>query len=90
MSWYEPKPHAIEAKKLGLFNTDEIEDFIGGDAGRCPNDHPSCLIFATKKGALHVRLGQYVVKHEDGFLETEDETLFNRKYGLIRKDPHGD
>lgn len=90
MSWYETNTQQVQAKQLNLLNAGEIEEFIGGDAGRCPNEHHGCLIFATKDGALHVRLSNYVVKDKKGRLKTEDQRIFREQYHLVRKDPYGD
>lgn len=57
----------VRSMVLSLFNAEAVELFVGGDSGNCSNaDHKSCLIFATPNGALHAKIGDRIVKGDDG------------------------
>jgi phage terminase large subunit-like protein len=86
VSWYQPKHFLVEAEQLTLFNTDKIERMVGGDGGRCPNDHAGCLVFATKQGARHVLLGQYVIVVAGKYVQIEDKHVFELRYEVAYDD----
>jgi hypothetical protein len=90
VSWYLPRSDVVEAKQLRVDNCEEIEVFVGANAGHCNQIHQGCLSFETAVSPLHVCINQYVIKHEIGALEVMDAETFTQQYTVIQRDPYGD
>lgn len=59
---YRKKPVVIEAIELTPLNIADVEAFVGGDVGNTPGG----LVIATLEGAMHVSVGDYVIRGVQG------------------------
>ncbi|QIG58716.1 MazG-like nucleotide pyrophosphohydrolase [Gordonia phage DatBoi] len=60
---YRKKPAVIEAIQLGIFNTEAVEEFVGGDLG---THSDGGLVIATLEGAMRASIGDYIIKGVQG------------------------
>lgn len=77
---FRKKPDEFEAIRANPLNIEEIEEFVGGDAGHIPGRG---LVVATLDGALHFNLGDWVVRNPHGkFFRCTHEVL-NAEYERV-------
>lgn len=89
MSQYRKKPVVIEAMQLTVFNVDEVEEFVGGDAGMC-RAHPdpqACLVIATLEGAMHASPGDWIIRGVQGEFYPCKPDVFEQSYEPVEPTP---
>jgi len=75
MKKYLAKQKEIEAIQLTLLNTSQIEAFVGGDGGFFDFE----MVFATKEGALHASIGDWIIKSQGKFYSCKPD-IFEMAY----------
>ena len=73
---YRKKPVVIEAIQLGLLNLADVEAFVGGDAGNTSEG----LVIATLEGAMHVSLGDWIIRGVQGEFYPCKPDIFEATY----------
>ncbi|QGH79719.1 hypothetical protein SEA_ANON_48 [Gordonia phage Anon] len=74
---YRKKPVEIEAIQLGIFNTEAVEEFVGGDLGRHPEGG---LVIATLEGPMRASLHDYIIKGVAGEFYPCKPDIFHQTY----------
>lgn len=74
---YRKKPVVIEALQLGLYNHDDVENFVGGDLGNHPEGG---LVIATLEGAMRASIGDYIIKGVQGEFYPCKPDIFEATY----------
>jgi hypothetical protein len=80
MSTFRKKPVEIEAIQLTPLNIEEIEQFVGGDAGR----EPGGLVIATLEGAMHASIGDWIIRGVQGEFYPCKPDIFAATYELVK------
>jgi hypothetical protein len=73
---FRKKPVVIEAMQLTPLNIDQIEEFVGGDAGNTPDG----LVIATLEGAMHASIGDWIIKGVQGEFYPCKPDIFDATY----------
>jgi hypothetical protein len=79
VSKFRKKPVEIEAIQLTPLNIDEVEAFVGGDFGQT-EDGP---VIATLEGAMHVSMGDFVIKDVKGEFYPCKPDIFAATYDAV-------
>jgi hypothetical protein len=77
---YRKKPVVIEAMQLAPLSIDQAEEFVGGDAGNCPEHSGACMVIATLEGAMHASMGDWIVKGVAGEFYPCRDDIFRQTY----------
>ena len=77
---YRKKPVVIEAMQLTLFNTEKVEEFVGGDMGK--NEKGETVI-ATLEGAMICSLGDFIIKGVNGEFYPCKPDIFEKTYEKV-------
>jgi hypothetical protein len=77
---YRKKPVLIEAMRLTPLNIEDVEAFVGGDAGMHPEGG---LVIATLEGPMRARIGWYIIKGVNGEFYPCDPDVFAKTYERV-------
>ena len=77
---YRKKPVVIEALQLSLFNSEEVEEFVGGDLGIHPEGG---LVIATLEGAMRASIGDWIIKGVNGEFYPCKPDIFEKTYEAV-------
>lgn len=72
-------PRIVQAVQLRLDNMAEIEEFVGGDIGNTAEG----LVIATLEGAMHVSLGDWVIRGVQGEFYPCKPDIFAETYEIL-------
>jgi hypothetical protein len=62
MSKFRKKPVVIEAVQFTPLSIEACEEFVGGDMGNGPEGY----VIATLEGAMHVSVGDWIIRGVQG------------------------
>lgn len=77
MSKYRNKTVVIEAVQFTPLTIDDCEQFVGGDVGKDADGH---TVFATREGAMHVSLSDWIIKGVKGEFYPCKPDIFEATY----------
>lgn len=77
---YRKKPVVIEAIQFTPFNSEEIEDFVGGDLGKDANGN---TVIATLEGAMICSINDFIIKGVNGEFYPCKPDIFEKTYDKI-------
>ena len=60
---FRKKSVVVEAVQLTASSLSEVEEFVGGDLGNTPGGG---VIVATLEGAMHVSIGDWIIRGTEG------------------------
>ena len=85
MSAFRKKPVVIKAVQFTPFTVAECEAFVGGDMGMTP-DGP---VIATLEGAMHVSVGDWIIRGVQGEFYPCKPDIFDATYEPVGDDEPG-
>ncbi|MGH8272465.1 MAG: hypothetical protein ACRESG_09090 [Gammaproteobacteria bacterium] len=79
MPKYRKRPVEIEAVQFTPFTIGECEEFVGGDMGRTPDGY----VIATLEGAMHVSVGDWIIRGVKGEFYPCKPDIFAATYEAV-------
>ena len=77
---YRKRPIVIEAIHLTPLNIEEVETFVGGDAGTHPDGG---MVIATLEGAMRASIGDFIIKGVNGEFYPCKPDIFAKTYEVV-------